>query len=318
MIKLSKIFEPIYGVNLDYKDMIPSEKGIPYVSRSSNNNGVSGLVKKIDGLNPNPGHTISVACGGSVLECFYQESEYYSGRDVYFLKPKKKLTSKEMVFYCHLINFQKFRYNYGRQANKTLNNLLLLDKKFFPKWLKKYDLKYLLPSPPVNKKQIKLSNTNWIDFKLDDIFEIKGTKTTPKKKLKEYGLGTHPYVTTQTQFNGIDGYYNYYTEKGNVLCVDSAVSGFVSYQKKDFSASDHVEVLKPKNFILNEFTGLFISEILNLENYRFNYGRKCSQTRMKDMTIKLPAIKKEKNYNVDTNFIENYMKSIKFSKLLKI
>ncbi|MGB0880415.1 MAG: N-6 DNA methylase [Polaribacter sp.] len=163
-----------------------------------------------------------------------------------------------------------------------------------------------------NKQEVDLSLNTWNVFKLHkDLFEITGSKTTPILELEEFGFGQYPYVTTQATNNGTDGFYDYFTEKGNVLTVDSAVVGYCSYQPTNFSASDHVEKLIP-NFEMNKYVALFLVTILNLENYRYNYGRKASQTRMKTISIKLP----EKNGQPDFEFMENFIKSLPYSKSL--
>jgi len=87
--------------------------------------------------------------------------------------------------------------------------------------------------------------------------------------------------------------------------------GYCSYQSLPFSASDHVEKLIPK-FKMNKYIALFLVTILNLEQYRYNYGRKCSQERMKKISIKLPS----KNGNPDFEYMENYVKSLPYSSSL--
>ena len=78
----------------------------------------------------------------------------------------------------------------------------------------------------------------WDWFKLSDLFDITGSKTTSAQKLNEYGKGEYFYVTTQATNNGVAGVDTLYTETGNVLTIDSAVIGYCSYQPKNFSASD--------------------------------------------------------------------------------
>ena len=316
MIELTKIFEVIYGVNQDKNKMIKSQKGIPYVGRSKKNNGVTAYVEKNE-FEPNPGNTISVSGGGSVLECFYQPNPYYSGRDLFYLKPKPgvKLNVNQMLGYCYIIKQNQFRYNYGRQANKTLGNLLLPDVNELPSWIKNNETskKFHFEIDSINKKPFN-EDKNFKTFKIGGdggIFDIYGTKTTPKKILAKYGEGKYPYVTTQTENNGVEEFYNHYTEVGNVICVDSAVVGFCSYQAENFSASDHVEVLKPKKFELNKFLALYFCTMLNADIFRYNYGRKRSQARLEQSTIDLPA---DKDGNIDLNWIENFIKSLNYSK----
>jgi len=158
------------------------------------------------------------------------------------------------------------------------------------------------------KNKISLNINSWKYYKLIDLFDIKGSKTTPLLDLEEYGPGKYPYVTTKATDNGVRGFYNYYTEEGNVLTVDSAVLGYCSYQPMPFSASDHVEKLLPK-FNMNKYVALFISTVINAEQYRYNYGRKCSQERLQKLQIKLPS----KNGVPDFEFMENYIKSLPYS-----
>ena len=152
----------------------------------------------------------------------------------------------------------------------------------------------------------KLNIKNWKEFQLDgELFEITGSRTTPQEELEKYGVGEYPYVTTKATNNGIEGKYNFFTEEGNVLTIDSAVLGHCTYQPKNFSASDHVEKLLPK-FKLNKYIAMFLVPVINNEKYRYNYGRKCSQDRLKKRSIKLPV----KNGKPDWKFMENYIKII--------
>jgi len=164
---------------------------------------------------------------------------------------------------------------------------------------------------PFSKNKVNLNTTDWKDFEMTRLFDIKGSKTTPLLELAEYGKGKYPFVTTQATNNGVEGFYDFYSEEGEVLVADSAVLGYCSYQSLPFSASDHVEKLIPK-FKMNKYLAMFLVTILNLEQYRYNYGRKCSQDRMKKISIKLPS----KNGNPDFEYMENYVKSLSYSSSL--
>ncbi|PKL72578.1 methyltransferase [Candidatus Kuenenbacteria bacterium HGW-Kuenenbacteria-1] len=168
--------------------------------------------------------------------------------------------------------------------------------------------KNILKSSISKNENIKLNIKNWKNFNLIDLFEITGSKTTSILDLEEYGKGEYPFITTQATNNGVRGFYDFFTEEGNILTIDSAVIGYCSFQEKRFSASDHVEKLIPK-FELNKYIGLFLTTILNMEQYRYNYGIKASQTRLKERIIKLPS----KNEKPDWEFMENYIKSLSYS-----
>ncbi|OPA71115.1 hypothetical protein BB381_07770 [Campylobacter pinnipediorum subsp. caledonicus] len=319
MVRLSELFDIKYGNSLELINLEQcksTDRGAtPFISRTEKNNGVSAFVYEMFDIKPNTAHTLSVAVGGSVLATFYQPQPYYTGYHIMVLSPKKEMSVIQMLFYSKCIYANKYRYNYGRQANKTLKDLLI--PKDIPHQLLtkmsnyKNNLQAKMLSKPVSNEKLSLNTDSWKEFYIKDLFDITGSKTTSMIELEEYGIGKYPYVTTQASNNGIEGFYDFSTEDGNVLSIDSAVLGYCSYQPFDFSASDHVEKLIPK-FKMNKYIAMFLVTILNLEQYRYNYGRKASQTRIKKMKIKLPA----KNGEVDFEFMENYIKSLNYSQTL--
>lgn len=153
-----------------------------------------------------------------------------------------------------------------------------------------------------------LSVGDWKYFKLSDLFIITGSQVTPWVKITEYEPSAYPYVTEQATNNGVRGYFNHFTETGNVLVIESAVLGYCSYQAANFSAGDHVVKLIPR-FDMNQWTALFLVTLLNREQYRFSYGRKAGQARLKQCIIRLPSKGDEPDYK----FMENFMKSLPYS-----
>lgn len=135
LVKLDSLFDVKYGTNLELNALVQSENGINFVSRTANNNGVSARVRRIENLEPIQAGVLTVAGGGSVLETFLQPEPFYSGRDLYYLTPKVKMSVPEKLFYACCIRANKYKYSYGRQANKTMKNLLIPDIKDIPKWV---------------------------------------------------------------------------------------------------------------------------------------------------------------------------------------
>ncbi|EET9802067.1 TPA: restriction endonuclease [Escherichia coli] len=82
-----------------------------------------------------PAGVLTVAAGGSVLETFVQDSPFYSGRDLYWLSPKVELTLEEKLYYCSCIRKNRHKYSYGRQANRTLKNILIPSLDSVPEWV---------------------------------------------------------------------------------------------------------------------------------------------------------------------------------------
>lgn len=153
----------------------------------------------------------------------------------------------------------------------------------------------------------------WHWFSLSDFFFIVGSKSFTKNQISEIGGGGYPYVVTSSMNNGVEGLYNHWTEQGNVLTIDSATVGSCFYQAFNFSASDHVEKLIPK-FEMNAFIGLFVKTVLDLEKFRYGYGRKFAQMRLKRTRIRLPS---NNGGEPDWRFMEKFMKSLPYSGNLK-
>lgn len=310
---VNDLFEVIYGTNLELNALKKSKNGINFVSRTAKNNGVSARIEPLKDIHPIEAGVITVAGGGAVMEAFVQETPFYSGRDLFYLKPRKEMSLSEKIFYCMCLRRNRFKYSYGRQANRTLKYLKLPNK--IPEWVNKIKLKdYSKINKSFSDNKQNLKSRKWKYFEIEkDLFEVTGTKTTPLIILEKKGKGNFPYVTTQATNNGVEGFYNFSTEEGNVLTIDSAVVGFCSYQKLKFSASDHVEKLTPK-FKLNVFNAMFLVTIINLEQFRYNYGRKFNQERIRKTNILLPT---DDNGEPDWQFMEDYIKSLPYSKALE-
>jgi len=95
-------------------------------------------------------------------------------------------------------------------ANKNLNKII---KGNCIEELKK------LPEKPLIDKKIELEIDKWKKFELNGLFKIQGSKTTPLLELEEYGKGKYPYVTTQATNNGIEGFFDFYSDHFLILRV---------------------------------------------------------------------------------------------------
>jgi hypothetical protein len=135
LVQVSDLFTLTYGHSLELNALAQSPVGVNFVSRTSVNNGVSARITPPRGLPPAKPGLITVACGGSVMESFVQVEPFYSGRDIYWLEAKDALTFEEKLFYCACIRANRFRYNFGRQANKTLPALTVPARLHIPDWV---------------------------------------------------------------------------------------------------------------------------------------------------------------------------------------
>lgn len=216
MIKVSELFDVKYGVNLELNALTQAKEGINFVSRTSKDNGVSAKVEVVEGVEPLPAGTISVAAGGSVMEAFLQLTPYYSGRDLFYLTPKQELSNEIKLYYCACLRHNKFKYSFGRQANATLADILIPSLDEIPEQVKKtclisYGKKLLSNISEIDhSRSIKMecSQENKL-VRLDTLFRVKNGLASGKverhtKKLTEDYI---PYIRpSYKQITSIDAY----------------------------------------------------------------------------------------------------------------
>lgn len=334
MVKIIDIFDVWYGVNLEVVNCEVTENGIPFVSRQSVNNGVVCHVKRIDDVVPNPANTLSIAVSGSVLSTFYHDYEYYSGRDVYIACPKIKLTPQEMLYYAFIIEQNKYRYNYGRGANRTFRDIEIPEYEELPDYLKKMSINIPYPETPIVTEPISLSSSVWQWFRYDEIFDIR--KGFYNKKPENHSGKTIPFIGAIDNNNGVSEYYDTIdieeasktgddnnvplSEKlfeGNCITVSNNGSvGYAFYQDKPFTCTHDVNPLyiHPKwHQDLNPYIAIFLCSLIEKERYRWTYGRKWRPKRMPSSLIKLPV---DKDGIPDWSFMENFIKSLPYSSAL--
>ncbi len=312
LIKISDLFEVKYGVNLELinSNEVPqrSEGAVCFVSRTENNNGVSAFVEKIDDIKPISAETLTVAGGGSVLATFLQPYEYYSGRDLFYLTPKRKMSEREMIYYSICIKRNRYRYSYNRQANKTLRDLFIPAKvpdKFF-----KLEIDELNTKSVSNEKH-SISDKKWEWFNLGDLFIFeKGERLTKLDRTE----GNTSLITAGENNNGVSEYIsleNFKDKKKlfeNKITVDMFFNVF--YHDYKYFSDDNIHTLIPINFESNKYNSLFLVTVLSKLKYKYAYGRQVRLMRLPLEKIKLPV---DKDGYPDWQFMEDYIKSLPYS-----
>ena len=337
MPKLSELFTITYGHSLEFCRLVEDPQGVCFVSRSGKNNGVTGRVKQINGIDPSPAGIITVALGGSVLSSFLQQEPSYQGRDMITLVARQAMTDTEKLWYCKAIEMNAFRYSYGRQANKTLKDL---EVPLCPDWAKNAKLpdfskyeplikefpqllylpveefiptleKLLASAKPISDTLPAL--TNWKHFKLFDLFTlVRGSSLT--KNQAEEKTGTYPFLSASRYNNGETARTGDWGEEYQRFCghclaiVANGAPGYTFYQAGPFYASVDIVIARPKVEV-SVHALLFVATVITNERYRFNYGRKFTGARQ-NLNLWLPA-KEDGIPNWD--LMDQYMKGLRFS-----
>ena len=204
----------------------------------------------------------------------------------------------------------KYRFSYGRQANRTLKDLLVPSLDEMPEWVQKIDVHRFdnvgAPFQRGSLPEIEVDSWKW--FEIGELFKVKKGKRLTKSNMRS---GSTPFIGASDSNNGLTSKIDLEPiHEGNTISVSydgSVAEAF--YQPVSFWALDSVNVLYPK-FKLNKFIALFIITILRKEKYRFNYGRKWHVERMETSKIKLPI---NENGEPDFAFMEKYIKKIPYS-----
>ncbi len=314
MVSVSQLFEVRYGVNLELNALIRDPQGFPFVSRTAKNNGVSARVAPLPNLEPIPAGTISVAGGGSVMESFLQPQPYYSGRDLYYLTAKIEMSDAQKLFYCACLRANKYRFNYGRQANRTLKDILIPALSEIPSWADDSPIAQLnYAALPAKASFMELRPTEqWQSFVLAELFDFKKGKRLTKAQMRD---GQTRFIGAIDGNNGVSQRVAQSSlHSPNTITVNyngSVAEAF--YQDQPYRASDDVNILYPK-FSLTPAVGLFIATLIRQEKYRFNYGRKWHLERMEKSEIRLPV---KSDGSPDWEWIENFVATLPFSSQLE-
>ncbi|CAI1834411.1 Restriction enzyme BgcI subunit beta [Serratia quinivorans] len=319
MPKINDLFHLEYGHSLELNRLEQSTAAdaVNFVGRAAKNNGVTARVTPIPGIPPVPAGTITVALNGQggAGVAFLQPFPFYSGFHIMVLTPKKPMTDQEKLWWVMCITANRFRFGFGRQANRTLKDLNLPAPQKTPSWVHTAnpDAYQGVRSPASVNPVGTLAVGNWKAFTLQDLFTIrKGQRLTKANMLP----GTMPYIGASDTSNGVTAHIgqNPIHEGGTISVTYDGSIAEAFYQPDPFWASDAVNVLYPKGFTLTPTTALFLCTIIRMEKYRFNYGRKWHLDRMRETVIKLPATAAGAP---DWDFMEKYIKTLPYSSQLQ-
>jgi hypothetical protein len=275
---------------------------VAYVARSHRNNGITAWVREIDGLQPANAGDISVCLRSRnhSLAAFVQPRRFYTTYHVAILTPKSPMTIQEKLWWCLCLRANRFRFHFGRQANRTIGSLALPDG--VPAWAAALKLPSH-GSDEIGDAGVAVDTSSWVNFKLLDMFSMHAGEHTTRRNL---GHGKTPFVSASAWNNGITAKVavppNW--SGGQITVANNGSIGAAFYQPRSFTASRDVTVLQPK-MPLSAAAALFICTLLRKESKRFNYARKWTSGRMRESTVRLPARASEPDIQTMEQFMKN-------------
>lgn len=314
-MRVDALFHVKYGHSLELNRLtrvLPPE-GVNFVSRAMTNNGVTARVIAPPTLTPTPAGDLSVALGGNgVLSTFVQPEPFVCGRDVAVLSPRDPtMSTAERLWWARCILANRYRYSYGRQANRTLAALELPDD--MPPFVLKTAVPELRSARQPAGPLAELPPTGeWGRWTLEELFVIKKGSRLTKAKMSP---GRTPYIGSSEFRNGVTALIDAAPQfpAGVITVPYNGSVGHAFYQAQPFCAGDDVHVLIPRVDDVSAQALLGVCAIIRAEKYRFGYGRKWTLGRMNESTIKMP---KTPNNTPDWSAMDKYVRGLPFSSVL--
>ncbi len=178
---------------------------------------------------------------------------------------------------------------------------------------------------------IAIDTTNWKEFVYSKIFDVK--KGFYNKKPEHTYDGNIPFLGATERCNGVTEYYSVedidmasktgdennvnLEEKlfpGNALCVTNNGSvGCAFFQPTTFTCSHDVNPLYILGGSFDMYSALFVATVIEMDKYRWAYGRKWRPERMVKSTILLPARIQNDEIVPDWEYMKNYIKALPYN-----
>lgn len=319
--KISDIFNVEKSKNYTIEQVMEMEgNDIPYITRTDNNNGVKVFVDRKQIHKLEKGNCIII--GGEGATVFYQPQDFISGNNITKIY-NKNLNENNALFIVSILKLEKYRYSYSRAFNKLCvqNTLIKLPAKDLktPDWefmenyikdIKERERESRELAQSLISAKLKFDVNKWRYFMIEDIFKI--------IKVGKYSsapdvVGKTKFISSTSQNNGVSCMVDVKPNiQGNVITVSTNGSSFDCFYH-DYPIVVSTDVVVLYNTKLNKYNSLFICAILQLEKIKFSYGRKAKNNLVNKTKIKLPI---DSMHDPDWEFMENYIKSLPYSKYL--
>lgn len=154
----------------------------------------------------------------------------------------------------------------------------------------------------------KLNDKKWDEFSLEDIFTVSpGKRLETRNKIS----GNRPFIGATDNGNGVTGFVanDNVSKDSNVLGVNyNGAPCIAFYHPYECIFTDDVKRLHLKNYIDNENTLLFFTEVFAKQRMKYNYGYKFKEKRMLRQKLMLPVTN---SGELDYDFMADYIKRMR-------
>lgn len=314
-----------------------TEGNIPYITRSAENNGVSGTCGNIEKIVR--GNCITIGAEG--FTAFYQKNDFVAGNKVYTLR-HPQMNEIIGLYLSSVLNVLSSKYSF---ADARILDKIKEEKVLLPvKKIDEIDFEYMEVYMKDIEKRVSVTLTallevrgkyniinikDWRTFKVGDLFEIYPTKSYKKINSALFNEdGKIPVIVNSAYNNGIGGYTNKLsTESGKIITFsDTTNADSIFYQDREFVGYSHVQGLHP----IGEYAKMWKKESLQFfvtvfkssaKNKNYDYANKFTRASASDLVVYLPC---NSEGSPDFKYMEDFTvknyKSVKsnFQKLMML
>lgn len=283
------IIEDLFNVHVakSYGYAKYKEGDTAFITNGFTNNGVQGYVSPMrrDKVFKFDGICISAFCEATVQNSPFM-GRGNGGSGIIVLEPKNQMDMGELYYVSSYINNStRWRFSYGRMVSK--DRITRIDIPYPPIKPESFDISIPLPEIKEAGKS-KHKNIKYGSFKVSDLFNLHSGDYHNASALP---LGDIPLVSCGNKNNGIMKFVSVPSDKIYQKALTIAYNGqpmTTKYHPYEFAAKDDVSVCTPKGD-MNITTLIFIQYILNVEAWRFSFGRKCFREKLSYTIINLPV-----------------------------
>lgn len=337
--KVGELFDINDTIKFNPRDNHLPTGDVPYITRTSKNNGQLDSYSDDSGQFTNKGNCITVGIEGTVA--FYQPDDFIAGINVYTLR-HERMTQRVGLYLCSVLNMQSWKYGFvnGRTLGRIKAETIQLPVKpgtdevnyteddidwcYMESYIHELEESYIHELDAYLKetglddytltddeREVLEREPVFKEFKVGELFDIvgRGTRLTKQNRI----AGNVPLVTAGRENQGVAEYIqeNKQLFRGPVFTID--MFGNVFVRDYDFYADDNIIVFGKEGLSINQF--LYIASALDYLSGVYGYGNQFRLNSIGNTFIKLPVKPgtDEVNYtedDIDWDDIEAYVRAM--------
>lgn len=337
--QLHDVFYIESSIRLKSADHIPGNT--PFISSRSGNNGISAWVGNMnESLDSD---VLGVNYNGSVLEAYYHPYKALFSDDVKRFKIRQPGVTFRAYLYCATaIRKLKEAYSYTKKFNGDEIDVARIklpiadvsvntdtpepDWEYMENYIKTIERKYIDQIAQVNAREQEILTQlypesvtekpeahGFEEFRVGDLFEIKGSNSTDAGTLHLTNDNSFPFIGRTSINNGIQGFcenLGFPANDAGEISISQVGTIDAQWRETPYYTSQNIVRCRAKDTTLTRRSGLYVTAILKKHLSGFIGYTTPKVADIMDFEIKLPITNpttKTPNPEPDWDYMENYI-----------